>query len=395
MDLVDEEVGKGYGAIDRRAAILGMDDEAAEQHRRQFATQVHLGVITHLLESGQTAEAFGHLTAVRGELDAVGLAKSGVEKQIAAAGKRDEARDIADKVWGMADGDPKRAAELVRARGIKDTALLDDVMERVRGYAGQAAQFRREADSPRLGRLEQKLLQPGGRFSENDEDFVQLSDEGKADALRLRKAEMNRRRESGASARREQMERDRYFAALFDGLDMVGEQGQDKVSVNVDDLARQYNASPTAMELVRGKQKGAQTNVAKDQGVAAGEFRALLDDHLRDAGVVDKKQTDAIRKFANSRYARWSQEPKNAGIPPPPSVVDEWMTQWFLKGTVKGSGVFGYFQDELLGVQAEMDGKELEGVAPAAPAPKDARPRRTDPKTGETRVWNGSAWVKE
>ncbi len=46
-------------------------------------------------------------------------------------------------------------------------------------------------------------------------------------------------------------------------------------------------------------------------------------------------------------------------------------------------------------IQAETQGEQVVPATPAPTAKSPARPRRIDPKTGEARVWNGSAWVKE
>jgi hypothetical protein len=233
------------------------------------------------------------------------------------------------------------------------------------------------------------LLQAGD-FSAASDDFQQLSDEGKADALRMRHAERRARRSSNAEARRAQAETDRYLLAYFDGLDLVGEGGADKVTIPVDS-GPFLDGSRTLREQVRARQKAAQTSIAKDRGVSAQEFSAQIEERLSASGLSADKQK-AIKKHVNGAYARYAGDQKNAGIPPPPELVSTWISDWFTvidRPWYKGGDILRVQQEAKAGAEAPPAAPP---AAPAAPPASKARPRRT--VGGETREWDGAAWVK-
>lgn len=82
---VQDYIGAGLGAIDRRARVLGLTKDIVAQQHKAFSTQTRLGVLDTLMESGQAGKARAYLDLYRDQMDASVIAKSNIEKVIANA----------------------------------------------------------------------------------------------------------------------------------------------------------------------------------------------------------------------------------------------------------------------------------------------------------------------
>lgn len=317
-------------------------------------------MLTAMVGSGDIAGASGYLKAAResGVIDEAIVERSGIEQKIERAGVRDFGRSMGQNLWQKSGGNLTKALEALDAEGIKDTERYAESRQWLKEYAADAERARRQVDSPILGRLTEKLF-AGGGYTMNDPMVSDLSPEGRGEAAEMLARWKSARGESGAQARREQLERDRYAQALFDGLDVVGDQGQDKMTTDVDRLGKDLGASPQAIERIRARQKSTQTAVAKDKGVSAGEFRTMIDERLVQAGITATRKKDKIRRYVNGVYSRYLNEQKNAGIPPPAEVVDKWLSDWFT--TVERN-----WASDVLGVQAQIEGAEDAPPSPFA-----------------------------
>ncbi len=378
-DKVQSAIMKGLAHIGEQARVEGWEKGFGAQQVRTFETEAHLGVLEQLIGKGDNAGAREYLATARRYMDGEMLAKSKIEKILDAGLKNDSARALADEAWEAAKGDPLEAQQRLRDKGITDTDVFDEAMQRVTQRGSAEAAARRQADAEPLGALEQIVLS-GGAFTKTHPKFVNLSEQGKADALRMLKAERNRRNESGAAARREQLERDRYALALFDGLDLVGDAGSDKQSIDIEALARSTNASPTALEGIRARQKAAQTKVAKDGGVSAQEYGRQVDAAIQEAGVhAASNKAKKLRQLLNAKHAAY-EDPKHPGAPPPPEMVKKWIVEGMAydDGGWLGRGSYAI---------------EREGEKPKAEAPTPQAKTRED---GAVLVTNGkrTAWLK-
>ncbi len=385
----------GGKAIEERAQVLGWDDVVAASQRRAFQSTLYLGTVEALMDQGRNVEASQLLAAKRGDIDETMIREQKLDQVLAAATLRDNARSVGDTLWEEAGGDPVKADELLRAKGL-GTELYDETSKRITQRTAQAGALRREADDPRMGRLEQRMRLDGA-FSLQDDDYVRLSDEGKGTMLRWRDAE---RRE----ARKEQSEIDANAAAHYGARPLYAQPGVDQVSV---DIGREY-ADASARQ--RDKLRAQQQDVAK-----LGERQVPMEDINRRATAETKAlrikgaRAAEFNAYLQDLFVEWAQDPKNQGRKAPsPEVVDGWFRAGLLRGETPG---VLYGTNELWGFEAARQGKpftpmvqqptrdtpgggrappDAAGVPVSAPAsPK--RPQRT--VNGQVREWDGQRWV--
>ncbi len=412
IDKVSEPLAMALTALDLEAEREGWSSEQLEAQKRAHATEAYIGALDAMVETGNVREAQTYLVEAKksGLVDNALLAKSNIEKAVAAAGRRDTARGLADQVWVEANGDPAAAAELLRSKEIRDTDLLDDAMQRVQQRGAEMAQFRRQADAPRLARLEQELRGPTGDFNESSDDFVRLSDEGKADALRMRDAEKRSRRAEASEQRRIQNEIDANLIAYYSSLPYIDKAGFDQVSIDLGKKPFSDGSQRVRYELT-GKQKRLNEKRTKDGGVALSAFDKLLA-----ADVAAEKMQGPLKAqylaFMREKYVAYAEDPANETAPQPPEkTVRQWRFEALQHGEERREDVL-FLQSNKRGFQ--FGGKpystagfeernrillERLQLAEGVPAPEVApmasgrKPRRT--VNGETRVWNGTAWVRE
>lgn len=362
LDKSADAIASGLGAIDLRATAQGWAGEYAEAQRREFATNAHMAVLGSMLNSGRTTDAREYLAKARADMDEAALAKSNIEKLIAAAGREDEARLLADQAWKESGGDPLKAAGWLRDKGIKDTALFDMARERVRGRAAEGAALEREANAPVLADLELDY-RAGKGFGLKGKKYERLTPEGQKDWHRFVAAEQR----SKANDPR-QDEFNRYLLAKFDALDLAGSDGKDQVSVDLSTGVWRHADATTAEKLI-ARQKEADRSVKKDQGVAYSEFITKLDDRLNGMRLT-KKERASLKTHASRRF-RGYRDPKNPSLPPPPEMVDEWIEKWFTEGEATRED--WWFDKDRTAIEAEMEGATFtpSGQPAAKPA---ARP---------------------
>ncbi len=320
-------------------------DEVKALKKAAATTEGHLAMVESVMLGGNTTLARQYLDAHRSLLDEGLVAKSGIDKRLTAATVRDRGRALSDEVWAAADGDPLKAAELLRAKNISETELFDEASKRIQERATQADALRREADDPRLGRLEQQMRMPSkyGEFSTQSDDYVRLSDEGKATILRWRDAE---RRE----ARREQAEIDANAAAHFGARPLYGQTGADQVSV---DIKREY-ADASARQ--RDKLTAQQQEIAKlgERSVTIEEINRRATAEAKALRLKGRKAAE-LQLYIQDQVREWAADPKNQGRKnPPPDEVDRWFRQGLLRGETPGTF---YGTNELYGFEAARQGK--------------------------------------
>jgi hypothetical protein len=357
-DKVQVAIMNGLGALD--ASSRGMDKGAADARRRDFETAAHLGVIDAMLEQGRTVDAREYLTTTRGYMDESVIAKSNIEKRLEGASVRDRSRMLADSAWAATGGDPAKAAELVRDQGIDDTELFDETMQRLQRRGAEEAQARRQADSPRLGRLEQEI-RTTGRFSRQTDDWILLSDEGKADALRIEKADQRERRQLGEKLRDMQREIDNDLEARFWAMEPDEMLAADLYRDEFADLSQRRRDVLTAKRRKAGKA------IAKENGVPAQAFNAMIDKSLIDAGVgVGTTKGRQMKAILKERYydALASDDAK--------AVSEEAVDEIFGKAYRKVMEEGFIYDSETTAIEAEVRGKKYKEATDIADAVEGA-----------------------
>jgi hypothetical protein len=410
LDLARQQVVDSITAAARPGGALAGEgdpnDPASPAGRmlRQSLTSLHLGVLDRLTDQKRITEAKAYLEAHKGEIDGVALGKSKVNEVLAAGVAADEARREADRIWAEAKGDPAKAGELTRA--IKDTTLFDAVDKRIKARVAEDHALDAAADAPRIGRLEVAIDRTGG-LDRLSKDYVTLSDEGKARVEAKYLANKRQRRAEGSEERRQQAAIDAQARLDFDTLPLKGEQGKDQLTADI--AALFPNVSDVGAAALRLRQKKAAAEWEKDQGVTSQQFDQRADAVAQQLGYDPKTTAKQFRTYLRDQRDAWLAENPTRKAPPD-DVVRKMLADAILFGDEGGWHLtrnryawqklqagepFEAFPEGEQPANVKAALAKLRGGAPAAaesaPAPTAARPRRT--VNGETREWDGKAWV--
>lgn len=338
-DQITKPVAATEAAVQALAQSQGWDAEFTRAQKAKAVTDLHVRVMNAMIDQGKVADADEYLHVVRDQLDVDTLAQSKIEKVLAAATMARTAQTLEQEAWAAAEGDPARAADYLREKGIEDTDLLDEAMQRVqqRGAAVNAA--RRQADSPRLGRIEQQILATG-RFSRVSEDWVRLSDEGKADAMRMERAEQRSRRAEGSRARNEQRELDLLADSYFRNL-----AANDPEAASQLDVQRYFPEITQKQRNLIGERQGKlRQDMEKGRAVPRSEFM-LAARTMAKARKLDQGKTAALLDHVSRAYDQWLEDPKNVSAKRPDQAwATETLGNAFLYGQRAG-GVFDFLGD--------------------------------------------------
>jgi hypothetical protein len=372
-----------------------IDDQIRKQH-----TIMHLGIIDMLVEQDDPIEAQEYLEVMQSAMDGAMLSKSNVFQTVNAAVAREGARDIANQAWEdskpikavsgvdpeaegaeVIKGEPSLAAaiEIIRGKGLSRDQE-DEAIAVVRRNEAIRVEAVRMDDAPKLARLEEKI-RTGQGFSLLDRDYTKLSDgekgDGKVRALRMRDAFRRSQRAARNEEKRLQFEIDRNFDAWYTRLDLVGNPGNDKLTVDLND-PRHDDVSVWKRDNAIGLQKDLNRKIDAKASVSATEFQRQIVAILADEGITGTRAEEIIR-HQNGQYMNYVNDPRNAGIPPPQSRVDEWFAGYRIHG--ERARREGFWQPNMTAGEAASKGwafKPDDGeVIPAPdigkPAPKIAR----------------------
>jgi hypothetical protein len=381
----------------------GLRGEDAQRFVRAGQGAVASAVLERLLEDpknggrGYASEARSFLEANRPLLNEKEAAKYAT--RLGGAEIRDKSLAKADEIWAAAKGEPSAAVEAVRAIG--DGALRDAVDQRVKARIAEDHAVRVASDSPREGRIEQAIYQGRG-LDRNADDYLALSDEGKARVEAKFHASQRSQRAEGSEDRRRQREMDAEAVAHFNALPLKAEDGGDQVSIDVDRSDAYANASPTARFKIKAAQKRARGDWDKDQGVSRDEFRAKVDQVAAGLGYDGKGQAARRKAFVDymvGERQNWlDAHPQAKAIPPEAaSKMFEEALKYGDKGGLHTSGNRYAYQSRLSGETFSAEGFDEQpgvellkrlgivkgGEAPQptqpAPAPRPAPMARTQP----------------
>jgi F0F1-type ATP synthase membrane subunit b/b' len=332
---IQKPLAKALAAVEMDGARDGLEPPAIERARRVQATEIHLSVLDAMIERGFTPDARRYLEANRGQMDEAMLADSPVSAKLGAATRLEEMSNLEEHAMkhgkdaaGALAWLDQRNATLVK-HGEPEIAIdiLDGARDRIHQREARRVQMEHEADRQHLGSLEQELLTTGTfRYKNNPKSpFWNLSRAGRGDALRMLEAQKARQRSD-----RTQASNDKLFRAYYGSLELAGNDPTKEyaVSVNVQDLARRFNASTTEMYNVLGSQVEDKKKVAKDGGVSADDFRANLEVWLADenSGLSDEDIPKA-RQLMWQRFRNYN--PDKPGYPVPQEVLDAWKIEFF------------------------------------------------------------------
>jgi hypothetical protein len=234
-------------------------------------------------------------------------------KAVQAAGVSDIARTEADRIWDEANGDPAKLA--AAARGIKNTTVFDAVDRRLKQRVAEDHAMRVAADSPHEARLETTIYQSGG-LDRNANDYQALSDEGKARVEAKYRASLR-----ADSSEQRQADQEAYWT--FKGMPLGNQQGQDRVSVDVDHDPRFSAVSPSMRSRIKYEQAQSQAEWAKDNGVGREAFKAKARQVADEMGWRGSEGLGAATPRARfmrqieTAYDSWTQANPGAKTVPP------------------------------------------------------------------------------
>lgn len=384
MENVAATIQSAMGAIDLRAAAKGWDAETTQRERLQFATQAHVGVLETMVQNGQGPQARLYLSMLKQEgvesgapddpqagdtVDRVMLKKSGIEKLVNAAEADDAARRWEEKAYAATGDDPFLALQWLRKQNITDTKVFDGALARIEKRSDQDSETLRQADRQRLGRIEQELLtNKRGKFTRGA-DWEMLSDEGKGNALRMEQAIQDARGARGAKKQSDLLERERLARNVFKGLDLMGTDGYDKVSIDIDSHPEFQNIRPSVrQELINWQKKAQEQSTAVDFNGYKRQLEARL-------GEYGNGTQEKIREELNPYYDAYLDDPKNKGVAPTREQIDAWLTEVFTDP--------GWFKAPPV-EDAVYEGTPLQPISgrPPAKAVGKVRVRKADGSTG-------------
>ena len=371
-DAMDE----GLQAIDAHSRNSGISPELDKAQRLAFTTEGHAGVLEELTHLDQYDTAQQYLVAHQGDIDAKAVDK--IREGIEAAGIRVKSRDIADRIVNTLKIDSKTAWDfpLVDALSAAESneelkgniKLYDSVVERIHQANAHTQTARRANDDPRLGRIEQDIYNPKiGKIDESSEDWVNLSDEGKATA-RARLASKQR------EDRREQSEYDQILRFKYQQLPPPGQRGLD-----VDHTPPFRGGSRRLREELKADKQG----LLNKSGMSNEESRTKAEQIATERGYGTKTpkkggatDTQLYVGAIGRSFGEWAKDPKNEGLKPTPEQWSQWDAE-ATKAVVVADHPIRRWMNKALGTNLE----EVE-TQPAFKAKPLVAPQTTAPGLG-------------
>jgi hypothetical protein len=356
-----------------------MDEQMSSAQRLAFTTEGHAGVLEELTHLDRYDIAEQYLKAHQNEIDAKAI--KGIREGIEAAGVRGKSRDISEEIvrtlrsvaptkWdfdlnealGAAEQDPELS---------KNAKLYDAVVDRIRQDNGQIQTARRANDDPKLGRIEQGIYDPkNGKIDEDSEDWLSLSDEGKATA-RARLASKQR------EDRREQSDYDAILRFKYQQLPPPQQR-----TVDVDHTPPFRGGSQRLREELKADKQG----LLNKSGMSNEESKSKAEQTALERGYSTKPTKKGLASDAqlyvakmSQSFGEWSKDKKNEGLKPTPDLWAQWDADATKAVVVNENPVRRWFNKALGTNMDEVDTK------PAFKA-KPTMPQTTAPGTGGQQI---------
>lgn len=371
----------GTLAVLARARAQGWSPEETEGQLRTFTTTLHLGVVDRMLSAGDGQGATRYLEQHGPEIDGQVRARSGVDRQAAAAGLDQRALETTRQIQGKA---ADLGQQLQLAQELPDAKLQDEVTQRLQQDFSRAKTVRQAHqndvfDSAFTAYLKGGSLQaipPSTKswlIANAPEDWDRLRMKARQDAEYWRRLREEGKGETPA-------QRAAMVTFAFD----LGNNPEKYLGMRPQDFLSEWGTalSPRDLETAGGRVASlkAETNKPDKNPALAGLIEKTLNVRgvqagLWPAGPPEKwssEQFDAYRMAHEDlvqREAEWRRA--HNGQPPPADQFDQWLAQDFLRVKVKDSGWFSKAPTLLeyeRGKTSAYKGQDLEERSAAAAA---------------------------
>jgi hypothetical protein len=317
-------------AVDVFAKHEGMTGDQKKDTKLSAMTELHSFVLSALVDRDMHEPAKKYMSAHKDEIHRDVLGKLG--KKVAAAGKRVEIQDLSDEIietHTVGAFEFNLGAALDDASTIGDVDTRKAVEDKSISHNNRVVAARRANDSPKVARLD-AAIEDTGFLDRSSDDFISLSDEGKATAI-------GHARSRQLQGRREQSERDEIAKWSFYALDPA-----EQASIDINS----HPVTADASSRMRHRLAFDQQKVIRDGGVGLRDFRIEVSSQLLGKKLKPKEEK-AFRIVMDAEYIAWKQRPENLKEKPKPEDVALMMVNAQNK-VEKQSSILGFWNRTLL-----------------------------------------------
>ncbi len=353
-DLAQVAIGDGVLHLKERAKTLGWGSEATARAVRQFETKAHLGILDGMVDGSRITDARDYLEKVRDTLDEEMVAKSNIEKTINGALRMDDARNIADRLYSQAGGDPQKALAELEKMGIEDSAKRYEARRNILGRDNERRAMEDGHDRPLLDVLDLRMREGGGTGFQSKE-YRKLNTGGKAQWRKMVLAEHRASRSARAELNRYQAELDRNAEADFRGRPV-----EERLGLDVD--ATYPDATKRQRDLIRERLNKDKEASSKASPMQTKAFESLIRERAERAqlrGIVGtkiEKGSDADVFLADMRDQFFAFMVEN-DRPPSPAETKAMAAEALAFGEIAGSGIID--EKDTRRFKARRQGKEF------------------------------------
>jgi len=424
----DHYVGLATGPmLHHLADNEGMPDVDVQAHLKDFTSAAYGKALQGFLDSG---DGLGAKEFYDKNVERLGASAPEYEKRVRSVATTQQAGLVAHDIMQKATVqgglvDEGKAYELWDA--LPEDAVKHAAQEALSSRITLHNKGVQQAEQQTLGRVFQDIEHHGGQLNESTDDFARLTDWGKAQALEksrgiLRQQGIESRR-AGAEdrradieARREQAQANREAVNGFNALPI-------EQQVQVDPATLYPGADKATSLYIQGLQKKSAVELQKGQAPQRGEFDQVVKAAARQLNLTKEVAADLNSHMTDWRY-QYLDEHK--GQAPSRQDVNAELAKALTYGKTglfwgrryefqaEKAGVAGDFKPDEPADQKFPPNRGTPDAGSPAPLPLPAgaataqrngttgeasflgsngnvMPART--ANGETRYWNGSAWV--